>query len=109
MLFRSTSGGETGTVGSTRTVALTGVSAAGQPGTVGPQVGPTEDSVVAYGYVGSIPSTSRTIALTGVSARGAVGTFNRFYWTTIDDSQTPSWQNVTNSQSPDWVDVEMTV
>jgi hypothetical protein len=32
-----------------------------------------------------------------------------FYWTTIDDSQTPNWQNVNNSQTPGWEDVEMTV
>jgi hypothetical protein len=49
------------------------------------------------------------VALSGVSARGQVGTMNYFYWTTIDDSETPNWQNITNSQTPDWVEVEMVV
>jgi hypothetical protein len=71
--------------------------------------GPTEDSVVAYGQVGSIASTSRTVALSGVAAQGLAGTTNYFYWTTIDDSGNPNWQNIDNSQTPDWVDVEMVV
>jgi hypothetical protein len=102
------SGGAVGTVGSERVVALTGVQAAGEAGVATPVVGPTEDSVVAFGSVGTVGS-SRTVALTGVQARGQVGSPNFFYWTTIDDSQTPSWQNVNNSQTPDWEDVEMTV
>jgi hypothetical protein len=56
--------------------------------------GPAEDSVVAFGQVGSIASTSRTVALSGVAAQGQAGTPNYFYWTTIDDSETPNWQNV---------------
>jgi hypothetical protein len=87
-------GGQTGTVGSVRTVALTGVGSVGAVGVAIPVVGPTEDSVVAFGQVGSIASTSRTVALSGVSARGQAGTPNYFYWTTIDDSGTPNWQNV---------------
>jgi hypothetical protein len=82
-------------------------------------VGPAEDSVVAFGSVGMVGS-SRTVALTGVQARGIAGDANFFYWSTIDDSQTPNWQNVdnlqspnwenvNNSQLPDWADVEMTV
>jgi hypothetical protein len=43
--------------------------------------------------VGSVGS-SRTVALAGVGATGQVGTMNYFYWTTIDDSETPNWQNV---------------
>jgi hypothetical protein len=34
---------------------------------------------------------------------------NYFYWTTIDDNQTPNWQNINNSQTPEWVEVEMVV
>lgn len=86
--------GQVGTVNSVRAVALTGVNAVGAVGTVIPGVGPVEDSVVAFGQVGSIAATSRTIALSGVSAQGQAGTANYFYWTLIDDNQTPNWQNV---------------
>jgi hypothetical protein len=91
-----------------REIALTGVAAEAAVGDVTETNNPTEDGVVARGSVGSV-SSSRTVALTGVQAQGQVGTPNIFYWTTIDDSQTPSWQNVNNSQTPDWEDVEMTV
>jgi hypothetical protein len=37
---------------------------------------------------------ARSVALNGVSARGQVGTVNYFYWSLIDDSETPNWQNV---------------
>jgi hypothetical protein len=86
-------GGGTGTVGSTRVVALTGVAATGAVGDVTETNSPTEDGVVATGSVGSVGS-SRTVALTGVGARGQLGPMNYFYWTTIDDSGTPNWQNV---------------
>jgi hypothetical protein len=89
-------------------IALTGVQAAGAAGAAAPVVGPTEDGVVAFGNVGAVGS-NRTVALTGVQAQGLAGTPNYFYWTTIDDSQTPSWQNVDNSQASGWVDVEMVV
>lgn len=87
--------GVVGTVGmGERFVALTGVGAVGAVGDVTETNNPTEDGVVAYGSVGSIPLTTRTVALSGVSARGQVGTPLTFYWTTIDDSETPNWQNV---------------
>ena len=80
---------------------------------------PTEDGVVATGAVGSVGS-SRTVAITGVQARGQVGTVDKFYWSVIDDSQTPAWGLINASQTPtwglidaeqtpDWQDVEMTV
>jgi hypothetical protein len=87
-------GGQTGTVDSIRTVALTGVNAVGAVGTAIPGVGPVEDSVLAIGSVGSIAATSRTVAISGVQASGQVGTPNYFYWSVIDDNQTPNWQNV---------------
>ena len=87
-------GGQVGTVDSARTVALTGVNAIGAVGTAIPVVGPTEDSVLAIGSVGSIAATSRTVALNGVSAQGQAGTANYFYWSVIDDNGTPNWQNV---------------
>jgi hypothetical protein len=77
-----------------REIALTGVEASGAVGDVTETNNPTENGVVAIGSVGSITSTSRTVALSGVSARGQVGTMNYFYWSTIDDNQTPNWQNV---------------
>jgi len=49
---------------------------------------------VATGAVGTIGMGERFVALSGVSARGQVGTMGEFYWTTIDDSETPNWQNV---------------
>jgi hypothetical protein len=99
-------------------VALTGVAAAGLLGDV--VGGQPETGDVAYGYVGSISASSRTVALTGVSANSRVGDIRVFYWTLIDDSETPNWalvndsetpnwQNVNNSQTPDWENVEMTV
>jgi hypothetical protein len=77
-----------------RFVALTGVEASGAVGDVTEENSPTEDGVVAYGSVGTIPLTTRTVSISGVSARGQVGTVNYFYWTIIDDSETPNWQNV---------------
>ena len=74
-------------------VVLTGVQAAGAVGDVTETNNPTEDGVVATGAVGSVGS-SRTVAITGVQATGQVGTADYFYWTTIDDSETPNWQNV---------------
>jgi hypothetical protein len=69
---------------------------------------PTDDGVVATGLVGT-PLAVIIVAISGVSASGKVGTMNYFYWTTIDDNQTPNWQNIANSQTPAWVDVEMVV
>jgi hypothetical protein len=61
--------------------------------------------VAASGQAGLLGPANRPNALSGVSAQGQVGTPDYFYWTTIDDSQTPSWQNVDNSQAPGWADV----
>jgi hypothetical protein len=90
------------------TVAVTGVSAAGAVGDVAETNNPTENGVSAVGSVGTVVF-NKIVALTGVQARGQLGATDYFYWTTIDDNQTPSWQNVNNSQTPDWEDVEMTV
>jgi hypothetical protein len=49
--------------------------------------------VQANGYVGTM-ANSNTVTITGVSANGSVGTPLYFYWTTIDDNETPDWQNV---------------
>jgi hypothetical protein len=37
---------------------------------------------------------TRLVAITGCAAMGQVGNVDKFYWSTIDDSQTPNWQNV---------------
>ena len=34
------------------------------------------------------------LVATGVSGTGAVGTISRGGWTTIDDSQTPTWVDI---------------
>jgi hypothetical protein len=73
-------------------VALTGVAASGAVGVVAGGQPATGD--IAYGYVGNIGMGARTVALSGVSAAGIAGSPNIFYWTLIDDSETPNWQNV---------------
>jgi hypothetical protein len=86
--------GAVGTVGmGERFVALSGVVANGAVGDVVETNSPTEDGVVATGSVG-IMLARITVSISGVSARGQLGTFDEFYWTTIDDSETPNWQNV---------------
>jgi len=77
-----------------RSVALSGVQASGAVGTIYTVIG-TATGVQATGSVGTIAPTSRTVALTGVGATGQVGTMNYFYWSVIDNSQTPNWQDVT--------------
>jgi hypothetical protein len=47
--------------------------------------GGVEPVIIAFG--GSIVAT-------GVSGTGAVGTISRGGWTTIDDSQTPTWVDI---------------
>ena len=82
--------GAVGTVGYMpfATAALTGVEAVGAVGDVTEENNPAEDGVA------GITLATITVSISGVSARGQVGTFNEFYWTTIDDSETPNWQNV---------------
>ena len=75
-------------------VAITGVEASGAVGNVTETNNPTENGVQATGAVGSVGIGSRTVALTGVQAAGQVGTVGSFYWSLIDDSETPNWQNV---------------
>jgi hypothetical protein len=76
-----------------RQIALTGVEAVGAVGDVTETNNPTENGVQAIGSVGSVGS-NLSITLSGVSATGRVNSMNYFYWTTIDDSETPNWQNV---------------
>ena len=75
------------------TVALTGVQAAGAVGDVTETNSRTEDGVQAIGSVGSVGSNV-SVTLSGVSATGRVNSMNYFYWSTIDDNETPNWQNV---------------
>ena len=75
------------------TVALTGIQADGAVGDVTETNDRTEDGVQATGSVGSVGS-NLSVTLSGVSATGQVNSMNYFYWTTIDDSETPNWQNV---------------
>jgi len=84
--------GAVGSLATSRIVALTGVGAFGALGSVVGGQPTTGD--IAYGYVGNIGMGTRTVALSGVSANGRAGNVDVFYWTTIDDSETPNWQNV---------------
>ena len=86
--------GAVGTVGFGKGFNISGVQASGAVGNVTETNNPTEDGVVATGSVGTIAPTTITVSISSVSARGQVGTFDEFYWTTIDDSETPNWQNV---------------
>ena len=74
--------------------AITGVEASGAVGGVVETNSPTDDGVVAIGSVGSVGIGNRTVELTGVQAAGQAGTVGSFYWSLIDDSETPNWQNV---------------
>jgi hypothetical protein len=86
-------------------VALSGVQASGTVGDVVASRINTESGVQANGYVGTFGPIT-TVALTGVSANGSVGTPLYFYWTTIDDNQTPSWQNIDNTQTAGWAVID---
>jgi hypothetical protein len=74
--------GEIGSVAAGITIALSGVSARGNAGTV--SVAP------------------RLLSLTGNRASGFTGNVIAVYWQLIDDSETANWQNITNSQTPNW-------
>ena len=76
--------------------------------------------VSASGTVGNILMGTRLVAITGCEAMGQVGDIGKFYWSLIDDSQSPNWLVVNNgqtpnwsviddSQTPNWQNVEMTV
>ena len=96
--------------GQTVVVALTGVQASGAVGTVvSSQVfSAAITGVAATGAVGTVGANC-TVALTGVQAAGQVGTVGTFYWSLIDDSETPNWQLLDDSQTPNWQNVAMTV
>jgi hypothetical protein len=86
-------------------VAISGVQASGAVGDVTETNNPTESGVQANGYVGTFGHIT-TVELSGVSANGSVGTPLYFYWTTIDDSETPNWQNIDNGQTPSWQNID---
>ena len=88
---------------------LSGVQAAGAVGTVAYEALRELTGVAATGAVGSITMGGRVVALTGVQAAGQAGNVDEFYWSLIDDNQTPNWQNVSNLQTPNWADVAMVV
>ena len=77
-----------------RTVALTGVSAAGVIGSEVPVKAIEISGVSATGAVGDVVG-QRLVAVTGSQAMGNVGSFGKFYWSLIDDSETANWQNIT--------------
>tara|TARA_R110000803_G_scaffold22649_8_gene56203 strand:+ start:3120 stop:3377 length:258 start_codon:yes stop_codon:yes gene_type:complete len=48
------------------------------------------------------------VSVDGVQATGAIGTVIFRVWTSVDDSQTPSWQDITGTQTPTWGTVTTT-
>jgi hypothetical protein len=52
---------------------------------------------------------TRLVAITGCEAMGQVGDVGIFYWSVIDDGQTPNWSVINDSQTPNWQNVEMVV
>ena len=100
---------ETPFASQTVSIFLTGVQATGAVGTVIYELPRALTGVQATGAVGNITMGGRVVALTGVGATGQVGNVGEFYWSLIDDNQTPNWQNVSNLQTPNWTDVAMVV
>ena len=49
---------------------------------------------------------SRTTALTGVFARGLTGDLGYYYWSVIDDNQTPNWTAINDDESAGWTEVD---
>jgi hypothetical protein len=81
----------------------TGLAATGQIGTVDAfgltNVNPT--GVYGTGYIGDAETViSQFLNVSGVYATGIVGLYG--VWTTIDDSQTPSWIPISSISSSNW-------
>jgi hypothetical protein len=87
-------------------LALTGVSATGNVGTV--SRGGTSfalSGVLAAGSVGSV-GVARSSALTGVQAAGSAGNVIAVYWILVNNSETSNWALVDNAETSNWALVE---
>ena len=91
------------TVEANADVAVTGIAATGQLGTVdvGVRVTVPVTGLQASANLGNVTvAADANVALSGVSAAGQIG--NVFIWSQIIPSQTPSWGPVGPSQTPNW-------
>jgi hypothetical protein len=73
---------------------LTGVSASGLVGEDVPVRSLALTGVSAAGAVGTMSIGARLVAITGSQAMGNVGNFGVFYWSLIDDTENANWQNI---------------
>ena len=87
--------GNAGNITYSVTQAITGAAASGNVGTVAPGRVASISGVFASGNVGTMVP-SRFVGITGTTANGTLGTFGYYYWTAIDDTQTPNWTVIPN-------------
>jgi hypothetical protein len=66
-----------------------------QVGNVSPGNAQNITGLVANGYVGTF-GVIHINGLLSVLAQGYVGNVSNYFWTTIDDDQTPNWVNINN-------------
>jgi len=89
----SASGG-VGNVAPTLSQTITGSLASGTLGTLGTGRAIVISGATASAATGSL-GISMSIPVTGVLASGNTGNLGYYYWTTIDDTQTPNWTVIT--------------
>jgi hypothetical protein len=70
---------------------------------------PALTGVLANGYVGTFSGVIHTNGLLGVLALGYAGDVADYFWTTIDDNQTPDWHNINDSDTANWGLIETSV
>jgi len=80
--------GNVGTVGFGKSFALTGVTLTGA--------------------VGTVTNGVSTVALIGVNAIGKAGDLGYYYWSVINDDQTPTWAAINNANTPSWTEINNT-
>lgn len=76
-----------------------------QVGSVSPNNIHDISGVQADGFVNTF-GVIHTNGLLGVLALGYAGNVSDYYWTTIDDDQTPNWSNINDSEVGDWILIE---
>ena len=86
--------GNAGSVANTVSLSITGAASNGILGSVGPGIAQVLTGISAVGGKGSL-GISMSIPLAGVSASGTAGNLGYYYWTLINDNQTPNWTVIT--------------
>ena len=86
--------GSVGDVVPTLSQTITGNLASGTLGTLGIGRAVVISGATASATTGSL-GISMSIPFTGVSASGNTGNLGYYYWTAIDDTQTPNWTVIT--------------